>query len=85
MGSGGMIVLDEDTCMVDMAKYFVSFCAEESCGQCTPCREGVEAMKRILTGITEGHGRRETSRRSRSSGSSSSIRRSAGSGRQRLV
>lgn len=59
MGSGGMIVLDEDTCMVDMAKYFVSFCAEESCGQCTPCREGVEAMKRILTGITEGRGRRE--------------------------
>jgi len=59
IGSGGMIVLDEDSCMVDMAKYFVSFCAEESCGQCTPCREGTTIMERILTDITEGRGREE--------------------------
>lgn len=59
IGSGGMIVLDEDSCMVDVAKYFISFCADESCGQCTPCREGVETMKRILTDITEGRGREE--------------------------
>jgi NADH-quinone oxidoreductase subunit F len=59
IGSGGMIVLDQDTCMVDMAKYFVSFCAMESCGQCTPCREGLRAMEAILTDITEGRGREE--------------------------
>ncbi len=56
MGSGGMIVLDEDTCMVDMAKYFLQFCMDESCGQCTPCREGVTQMVRLLTDITEGKG-----------------------------
>ncbi len=56
MGSGGMIVMDEDTCMVDVAKYFISFCLEESCGQCTPCREGLQVMDRILTDITEGQG-----------------------------
>ena len=59
MGSGGMIVLDEDTCMVDVAKYFISFCLEESCGQCTPCREGLKVMARILTDITEGRGKEE--------------------------
>jgi NADH-quinone oxidoreductase subunit F len=59
IGSGGMIVLDEDSCMVDVALYFVSFCADESCGQCTPCREGVHLMKNILTEITEGRGREE--------------------------
>jgi NADH-quinone oxidoreductase subunit F len=59
MGSGGMVVMDEDTCMVDVAKFFISFCAEESCGQCTPCREGVQTLKRILTDITEGRGREE--------------------------
>ena len=56
MGSGGMIVLDEDTCMVDMAKYFLEFCMDEGCGQCTPCREGVAQMVRLLTEITEGNG-----------------------------
>jgi len=56
MGSGGMIVLGEDTCMVDMAKYFLEFCMDEGCGQCTPCREGVAQMVRLLTEITEGNG-----------------------------
>ena len=59
MGSGGMVVMDEDTCMVDVAKFFISFCNDESCGQCTPCREGVQALHRILTDITEGRGREE--------------------------
>ena len=56
MGSGAMIVMDEDNCMVDIAKYFISFLEEESCGKCTPCREGVKRMKEILTDITEGKG-----------------------------
>ena len=56
MGSGGMIVMDEDTCMVDVARYFVSFLAQESCGKCSPCREGIKQMHRILTNITEGRG-----------------------------
>ena len=59
MGSGGMIVLDEDTCMVDMAKFFLTFCQDEGCGQCTPCREGIVQMVRLLTEITEGNGRPE--------------------------
>jgi NADH-quinone oxidoreductase subunit F len=54
MGSGGMIVMDEDTCMVDVAKYFINFLKEESCGKCVPCREGLERMGEILTDITEG-------------------------------
>jgi NADH:ubiquinone oxidoreductase subunit F (NADH-binding)/NAD-dependent dihydropyrimidine dehydrogenase PreA subunit len=54
MGSGGMIVMDEDTCMVDVAKYFVNFLKEESCGKCVPCREGLERMGEILFDITEG-------------------------------
>ena len=57
MGSGGMIVLDEDTCMVDVARYFIEFLTDESCGKCTPCREGLRQMLRILTRITEGHGK----------------------------
>ncbi len=57
MGSGGMIVMDEDTCMVDMARYFVRFLEEESCGKCTPCREGLLQMDEILTRICEGNGR----------------------------
>ena len=57
MGSGGMIVMDEDTCMVDVARYFVNFLTQESCGKCSPCREGVKQMHRILTRITEGKGR----------------------------
>ena len=56
MGSGGMIVVDEDTCMVDLARYFLDFCKDEGCGQCTPCREGVAQMVRLLTEITEGKG-----------------------------
>ena len=59
MGSGGMIVMDERTCMVDVAKYFVAFLVDESCGKCVPCREGLVQMLDILTGITEGHGRQE--------------------------
>lgn len=56
MGSGGMIVLDEDNCMVDTARYFLNFLEEESCGKCVPCREGVKRMRQILDGITEGKG-----------------------------
>jgi NADH-quinone oxidoreductase subunit F len=56
MGSGGMIVMDEDTCMVDTARYFLDFLADESCGKCTPCREGIDQMLTILTHITEGEG-----------------------------
>jgi NADH-quinone oxidoreductase subunit F len=56
MGSGGMIVMDEGNCMVDIAKYFIQFLEEESCGKCVPCREGLKRMSQILTGITEGRG-----------------------------
>ncbi len=56
MGSGGMIVMDEDTCMVDIARYFVGFLQEESCGKCVPCREGIKRMLEVLTRITEGKG-----------------------------
>jgi len=56
MGSGGMIVMDEETCMVDVARYFVKFLTEESCGKCTPCREGLKHMLEILTRITNGEG-----------------------------
>ena len=59
MGSGGMIVMDEGTCMVDVAKYFISFLTEESCGKCIPCREGLDRMLDILTDITEGRGKEE--------------------------
>jgi NADH-quinone oxidoreductase subunit F len=57
MGSGGMIVMDEDTCMVDVARYFVDFLKDESCGQCNPCREGLKQMLDILTRICKGEGR----------------------------
>ena len=57
MGSGGLIVMDERTCMVDVAKYFLAFLVDESCGKCTPCREGVLHMHQILTRITDGEGR----------------------------
>jgi NADH-quinone oxidoreductase subunit F len=57
MGSGGMIVMDEDTCMVEVARYFINFLVEESCGQCSPCREGLIRMLEILTRITQGEGR----------------------------
>jgi NADH:ubiquinone oxidoreductase subunit F (NADH-binding)/(2Fe-2S) ferredoxin/Pyruvate/2-oxoacid:ferredoxin oxidoreductase delta subunit len=56
MGSGGMIVLDERTCMVDVARYFVDFLKDESCGKCTACREGIKQMLEILTRITKGQG-----------------------------
>jgi NADH:ubiquinone oxidoreductase subunit F (NADH-binding)/(2Fe-2S) ferredoxin len=56
MGSGGMVVMDEDTCMVQLAKYFIDFLKEESCGKCTPCREGLTAMSEILAKISEGKG-----------------------------
>ena len=57
MGSGGMIVMDEDTCMVDTARYFIEFLTEESCGKCVPCREGLRQMHKILTNITRGRGK----------------------------
>jgi NADH-quinone oxidoreductase subunit F len=59
MGSGGMIVMDEDTCMVDTARYFIEFLTDESCGKCVPCREGLRQMDRILRDITEGRGKEE--------------------------
>ena len=57
MGSSGMIVMDQDTCMVDVARYFLDFLKEESCGQCNPCREGITAMLDILTDICNGNGK----------------------------
>jgi NADH-quinone oxidoreductase subunit F len=57
MGSGGMIVMDEDTCMVDIARYFLNFLTEESCGKCVPCREGIFQMLLIMNRICEGNGR----------------------------
>ena len=56
MGSGGMVVMDENTCMVEVARYFLSFTAEESCGQCSPCRIGTKQMLNILTRITRERG-----------------------------
>ncbi len=59
MGSGGLIVMDEDTCMVDLAKFFLEFTVDESCGKCSPCRIGTRRMLEILTRITEGNGTME--------------------------
>ena len=59
MGSGGMIVMDEETCMVDVARYFLEFLRDESCGKCTACREGVDAMYRMVADICEGKGKPE--------------------------
>ncbi len=59
MGSGGMIVMDEATCMVDVAKYFMNFLKDESCGKCTSCREGTKRMHEILNEISEGRGKLE--------------------------
>ena len=59
MGSGGMVVLDDTTCMVEVARYFLSFTQEESCGKCVPCRLGTRQMLEILTRITQGKGREE--------------------------
>ncbi|MCL2056297.1 MAG: NADH-quinone oxidoreductase subunit NuoF [Oscillospiraceae bacterium] len=59
MGSGGLIVMDEDNCMVDMSRFFLEFTEEESCGKCTPCRIGTKRLFEILTKITEGKGTME--------------------------
>ena len=59
MGSGGMIVMDERTCMVDVAKYFMHFLKDESCGKCFTCREGTQRMYEILEDISEGRGTME--------------------------
>ncbi len=59
MGSGGMVVTDEGNCMVEVARYFLSFTQDESCGKCVPCRLGTKQMQRILTRITQGEGREE--------------------------
>jgi NADH:ubiquinone oxidoreductase subunit F (NADH-binding) len=59
MGSGGMVVMDVDTCMVDVARYFLDFTQRESCGQCIPCRLGTKQMFEILDDITKGKGRPE--------------------------
>ncbi len=56
MGSGGMVVMDEDNCMVDIARFFLDFTVEESCGKCVPCREGTKRMLEILEKITNGEG-----------------------------
>ena len=56
MGSGGLIVMDEDTCMVDMAKFFLEFTVDESCGKCTPCRVGTKRLLELLDKITDGNG-----------------------------
>ncbi len=59
LGSGGMIVMDDTTCMVAMAKYFITFLEEESCGRCVPCREGIKRMKEVLDGISKAIGKEE--------------------------
>ncbi|MBL7125782.1 MAG: 4Fe-4S binding protein [Dehalococcoidales bacterium] len=59
IGSGGMVVMDEESCMVDVARYFLTFLQDESCGKCVPCRLGVDRMLEIITDITEGRGRPE--------------------------
>ncbi len=59
MGSGGMVVMDEDTCMVDVARYFMEFLEEESCGKCFPCREGTQRLRGILSRICQGKGTEE--------------------------
>jgi len=59
IGSGGMVVMDEESCMVDVAKYFLTFLQDESCGKCLPCRVGIDRMLEIITDITDGRGRPE--------------------------
>jgi NADH:ubiquinone oxidoreductase subunit F (NADH-binding) len=59
MGSGGLVIMDESTCMVDVARYFLTFTQSESCGKCVPCRLGTKRMLEILTRITAGHGKIE--------------------------
>ena len=62
IGSGGMVVMDDRTCMVDVAKYFLTFLQDESCGKCVPCRLGIDRMLEIVTDITEGRGTAGTDR-----------------------
>ena len=57
MGAGALLVMDENTCMVDMARFYLSFLTTESCGKCIPCREGMRQMLKILTNICNGKGR----------------------------
>jgi NADH:ubiquinone oxidoreductase subunit F (NADH-binding) len=59
MGSGGLVVMDEETCMVDIARFFMDFVQDESCGKCTPCRVGTRKILEILEGICEGRGKME--------------------------
>jgi NADP-reducing hydrogenase subunit HndC len=59
MGSGGMVIMDEDDCMVDVAKYFLDFTVDESCGKCAPCRIGTKRLYELLENITKGNGKRE--------------------------
>jgi NAD-dependent dihydropyrimidine dehydrogenase PreA subunit len=59
VGSGGMVVMDEETCMVDVARYFLTFLQDEACGKCVPCRLGIDRMLEIITDITEGRGSAE--------------------------
>jgi len=59
VGSGGMVVMDEESCMIDVTKYFLTFLQDESCGKCLPCRVGVDRMLEIITDITEGRGKPE--------------------------
>jgi NADH:ubiquinone oxidoreductase subunit F (NADH-binding) len=66
MGSGGMIVADETTCMVDLARYFLSFTQDESCGKCIPCRVGTRKLLNILTAMTQGRAVRDDLARLRS-------------------
>ena len=81
MGSGGMVVMDEDNCMVDVARYFIEFTHSESCGKCVPCRVGLDKALRILNGFTLGDGHpRGPRRRSTSCAGWSATRRSASSG-----
>ena len=69
MGSGGMIVMDEDDCMIDIAKFYLEFCVEESCGKCAPCRVGGKSMYDILSKITKGNGTAEDLEKLQSIGS----------------
>ncbi len=73
MGSGGLIVMDEDTCMVDIAKFFLEFTVDESCGKCAPCRIGTRRMLEILEKITKGQGTMEDLDKSGRTGSASEV------------
>jgi NADH:ubiquinone oxidoreductase subunit F (NADH-binding) len=59
MGSGGIVVIDDRSCMVDTAKFFTDFCVEESCGKCVPCRAGLPKIREVYEGIIKGEGKPE--------------------------